>query len=142
MTKTEIDPDPDAVTQAIDAMPPHRAAEARTLSDLMQRITGASPRLWGGRMIGFGQYNYTYRSGHSGTWFLTGFAAAKARLSIYVMAGFDEMTEWLAQLGPHKTSVSCLYVTRLDRVDLDILDAILSRSVAIMRHRYPSAMEA
>ncbi|MEM7644927.1 MAG: DUF1801 domain-containing protein [Pseudomonadota bacterium] len=141
MTKTEIDPDPAAVTRVIAALTPARAAEAKALSDLMQRLTGAPPRLWGGRMIGFGRYDYTYKSGRSGTWFLTGFGISKARLSIYIMSGFDGVSDCLARVGPHKRGVSCLYLTRLDRADPGVLETIISRSVSILRDRYPNATE-
>lgn len=115
-----------------------RKPEAAQLCEIMTRVTGAAPVVWSGNMVGFGQYDYTYKSGRSGTWFLTGFRPAKARLSIYVMEGFSDHADALARLGPHKHSVSCLYVTSLARIDLGVLEGILRQSTATMRRLYPS----
>jgi hypothetical protein len=140
--KIEADPDPAAVERWLDALPPRRAAEARSLTAMMERVTGAPARLWGGRTVGFGSYRYVYASGRGGTWFLGGLGAAESRLSIHVMAGFDGMEDLLARIGPHRLGVSCLYLTRLDRADMGALEQMIARSVEIVRYRYPAAEEA
>ena len=114
-----------------------RRGEAETLVELMQHATGLEPRMWGDSMIGFGRYAYTYKSGHGGEYFLTGFAPRKAAMSIYIMPGFKHYEKDLTKLGPHTHSVSCLYVKRLDAIDLKTLKRIVSDSVTRMKKTYP-----
>jgi hypothetical protein len=141
VTLTEVDPDPEAVTRFVATLAPGRAEEAGRLVPMMQRAAAAPPRLWGGKIVGFGRYAYTYPSGHSGQSFLTGLAPGKARLSFYVMPGFEPFADELARLGPHRLGRGCLYVTRLARIDVAVLERILTRSVEIMRARYPEHWE-
>ena len=115
---------------------PRRREEARRLCELMQQETGEPPIRWGTGLIGFGRYRYRYESGREGEWMLTGFAARKTQLVVYLMDGFSERAELLAQLGPHKVGKSCLYIKRLDAVDESVLVALIRASVGSMRARY------
>lgn len=47
---------------------------------------------------------------------------------MYFPLGFEGLEDDLARLGPHTTSVSCLYLTRLDAVDLGVLEGMVRRS--------------
>lgn len=118
--------------------PTQRKTDALQLFEFMNRVTGLEARMWGPSIIGYGRYAYTYESGRSGEFFLTGFSPRKANLSIYIMPGyeFDGMSDWLAELGPHKTGKSCLYVTRLSRIDLDVLEKMVRRGLEIVRDKY------
>lgn len=106
------------------------------LLELMKEVTGEEPRLWGGSIVGFGQYHYKYESGREGDWFLTGFAPRKGKMSIYIMPGFDDYQSLLEELGPHKTGQSCLYLKTLDQADMDVLRRLVERSVEYMREKY------
>lgn len=66
-----------------------RQSDARVLLEMMERITGLTPRMWGDTLIGFDSYHYKYDSGHEGDSFITGFSPRKARLVIYITPGFD-----------------------------------------------------
>jgi len=113
-----------------------RRADCRTVLDLMQRVTGEPPAMWGDSIIGFGSYHYVYESGREGDWFLTGFSPRKRNLTLYIMAGFSDYDELMARLGKHKTGKSCLYVKRLSDIDLDVLEELVRQSVAHMRKAY------
>ena len=113
-----------------------RQADARVVLDMMTRITGEPPRMWGDSIVGFGSYEYTYDSGRSGRWFLTGFSPRKAALTVYIMPGFKRYPDLIGKLGKVRTSVSCLYVTRLANLDLDVLEALVAKSVDDMRRMY------
>lgn len=106
-----------------------RRADAHALVELMRSVTDEQPRLWG-TTLGFGEYHYRYASGREGTTFKVGFAARKANLTIYLMSGLVGYDDLLAELGPHKTGKSCLYVKRLDDVDSTVLARLVRRSVA------------
>ena len=103
---------------------------------LMKKITGSDPRMWGSSLVGFGSYHYQYASGREGDFFLTGFSPRKAAFTVYIMPGFSEYAGLMEQLGPHKTGKSCLYIKNLDVVDRNILERLISKSVADMRERY------
>ena len=117
--------------------PPRRAEDARTVMAMMARITGETPRMWGTSIIGFGRYGYQNSKGKDFSWPLTGVSPRKAALSIYIMPGFEPFGDLMAKLGTHKTGRSCLYVTRLENIDIRVLERLIAGSVELMRARYP-----
>jgi hypothetical protein len=106
-----------------------RREDCRWLVAMMKRITRAEPRMWGKSMVGFGEYSYTYASGHSGHWFLTGFAPRKTDITLYVMAGLDRYQPLLTKLGKHSHRKSCLYVKRLADVDRAVLARLITAAL-------------
>jgi len=123
------------LAQVTDA---HRRREAQTLVTLFERATGQPARVWGGGIVGFGRYHYRYASGREGGAAAAGFAPRRAALTVYVPLGFDGLGTHLAALGPHTTSVSCLYLKRLDAVDLDVLEHLVRESYArVVAHVWP-----
>ncbi|WP_299771638.1 DUF1801 domain-containing protein [uncultured Tateyamaria sp.] len=114
-----------------------RRAEAQQLDDLFRRVTGFEPQVWTGGIVGYGAYDYTYASGRSGTWMATGFAPRKAKLSIYIMPGYTDFGHILERLGPHTKGKSCLYITRLERVDLDVLAELIAAGLRDLATRWP-----
>ena len=104
---------------------------------IMKEVTGKEPEMWGNSIVGFGSYHYKYESGREGDWFLTGFSPRKEILSLYIMAGFSQYESLLTDLGKHKTGKSCLYIKRLQDVNLDILREMISSSVQMIEKKYP-----
>ncbi|MFT4706083.1 MAG: hypothetical protein ACI81R_003801 [Bradymonadia bacterium] len=49
---------------------------------------------------------------------------------------YDEI---LVRLGEHKTGKSCLYITRLSNVDIDVLRELMIASVAWVREKWPTS---
>ncbi len=117
--------------------PERRQDEAVRLHDIFFNATGYAPRVWTGGIVGYGLYDYTYASGHSGTWMATGFAPRKARLSIYIMPGYSDFGQILDRLGPHSKGKSCLHITRLDRVDTDVLSELIIAGLTDLRTLWP-----
>ena len=115
---------------------PRRRADARQLLALMQAVTGESPKMWGSSIVGFGSYHYRYASGREGDSLVVGFSPRKQNLVIYIMPGFSDYGELLGRLGKFRTGKSCLYVNRLDDIDLGSLEELVRASVAEMRRRY------
>ena len=97
--------------------------------ELMKEVTGDEPAMWGSNIIGFGSYRYKYASGREGEWFLTGFSPRKQNLTLYIMSGFDQYDSLLANLGKHSTGKSCLYVKKLEDIDLTTLKEMVKLSV-------------
>jgi hypothetical protein len=116
---------------------PKRKADAEVLCALFEEISGEPPKMWGPSIIGFGKYHYRYDSGHEGDAPRLGFSPRKAQTVIYLMSGFKGQDEMLARIGKVKTSVSCMYVNRLDQIDLGILREMAVASLAQMREQYP-----
>ena len=106
------------------------------LVKLMSAATGSKARMWGSSIVGFGTYHYKYASGREGDWPITGFSPRKQNLSIYIMPGFSRYETLMARLGKHKIGKSCLYVKKLDDIDLDVLKKLVGNSVADMRKMY------
>ena len=123
--------------------PPARREEARVLDALFRRATGASPRMWGAGIIGYGQYRTTYASGRDVHWMRSGFSPRKAKHSLYLMGGYcDDITkahraEALMRLGKHSTGKSCLYINKLADVDLAVLEEIVAEDWAGMAKLFP-----
>jgi hypothetical protein len=103
-------------------------ADAYTVLELMKSITGLPPKMWGPSMIGFGEYHYKYESGHEGDCFMMGFAPRKGTLSLYFMAGLDAYAKLLAKLGKHTTGKTCLYVKKLEDIDLKVLRTMIEKA--------------
>lgn len=108
--------------------PTRRRDDALVVLDIMREITGREAEMWSSGIVGFGTCHYRYPTGTEGLTGILGFAPRKASLTVYVFEGFDTHREALAQLGPHTTSVSCLYIKDLSKIDLDILRGILQHS--------------
>ena len=82
--------------------------------------------------VGFGRYKYRYASGREGEWPIIGFSPRKTDLTLYIMRGFEGDESLLAKLGKHKTGKGCLYIKRLDDVEIPVLKKLISKSVAKM----------
>ena len=96
--------------------------------ELMKQVTGKEPEMWGDSIVGFGSYHYIYASGREGNWFLTGFSPRKQNLTLYIMSGFDEYDQLLNKLGKHSTGKSCLYIKKIEDVDVSVLKELVKRS--------------
>ena len=107
--------------------------------ELMKTITGKEPEMWGDSIIGFGSYHYKYASGREADWFLVGFSPRKQNLTLYIMSGFDEYDQLLGKLGKHSTGKSCLYIQKIEDVDMDGLKELVKRSVEHMQNTNPSS---
>lgn len=134
MKTIETDASVDAFLDTVQ--PERRKRDGHVLCDLMQRGTGFEPKMWGPSMVGFGRYHYKYESGREGDLFLTGFSPRKSALSVYIMSGFSEYGRLMDTLGKHKTGKSCLYINKLDDVDLNTLEELIRHSVDDMRRRH------
>lgn len=107
------------------------------LAGLFEAATGEPPVMWGTSIIGFGRYDYTYPSGHSGQSAKVGFALRKTGPVIYLCPGFEALGDELAKIGPHKTGKGCLYLKNLKGIDRKVLSAMIRASVAEIDRLYP-----
>ena len=113
-----------------------RRQDAISINELMTQITGQQPKMWGGSIVGFGRYHYKYESGREGDFMKVGFSPRKQNLSLYIMPGFDRYDDLLARLGKYKLGKSCLYIKRMEDVELDVLQELISKSYDHMTQKY------
>jgi hypothetical protein len=116
--------------------PARRREEAGKLDWIFREVTGYQPKLWSGRMIGYGQYDYTYETGHSGTSLATGFAVAPRQVTIYVLPGYTPFRGIMARIGKHRKGKSCLYLTRLEHADEGALRELIRAGLADLGTRW------
>lgn len=122
------------VAEVLDRVTGPRRGEADELLALHREVSGADPVVWAGRIVGFGEVEYRYETGHSGRMPELAFATAQARHTIYLPNDFAERwPDLMEHLGNYRASKVCLYITRLSGVDREILRAILERSIAETR---------
>ena len=108
---------------------PTKREDSFKILDLMREVTQEEPIMWGDSIIGFGEYHYKYKSGREGDWFMVGFSPRKQSLTIYIMSGFDNYEEKLRKLGKYRTGKSCLYIKKLEDVNISILKEIIADSI-------------
>ena len=114
-----------------------RRNDCLKLLTVFEQITKQKPVLWSNGIIGFGEYHYkSDRSTQEGNWPITGFSPRKQNITIYVMPGFSAYQDLLEKLGKHKTSVSCLYINKLEDIDIKILKTLIQQSVVQMKKCY------
>ena len=118
---------------------PEQLADCQALMALLQRVTNEPPRIWGPSIVGYGMYSYRYDSGRTGESFITGFAVRGKDLVVYLVADSPAQPELLAQLGKFRMGKSCLYLRRLADVDTQVLEALVSASVAEVKRRHGTA---
>jgi len=129
------DGDVDAFIDAVENE--KRRADCRAVVDLLRRVSGQEPEMWGGSIIGFGSYDYRYESGRTGSWPRIGCSPRKQSMTLYIMPGFDRYEEILDRLGKYRTGKSCLYVNKLEDVDMAVLEELATASLEHMERAYP-----
>lgn len=111
--------------------------DAFALLSLFEELTQEEAVMWGPSLIGFGTYHYKYASGREGDFFVAGYSPRKTALTIYIMSGFSKHDSLMEKLGKYKTGKSCLYVKKLDDIDLDVLKELIVESIKYVKEKYP-----
>jgi hypothetical protein len=111
--------------------------DCRALIKMMKEITGSPARMWGPSIIGFGKYHYKYASGHEGDAPLAAFSPRKGNLTIYTSGDFPNRESLLKSLGKAKTSKGCIYIKKLEDINMDVLKKIVKLSYDKIRKTYP-----
>ena len=107
------------------------------LIEIMRKVTGCEPQMWGPSMIGFGKYHYkSERSRQEGDWPLVGFSPRKAAISLYVLSGMPEHEYLLEGLGKFKKGAACIYVKKLSDINIPVLKEIMKTTISFLKERY------
>jgi len=114
---------------------PKRRGECQTLVKLMEAASGERAAMWGTSIVGFGTYHYRGRSGREGDWFITGFSPRAQALTIYVIPGVESFPVLMRGLGRYTTGKSCIYVKKLEDIDLPMLKKLVQASFKELKKR-------
>ncbi|MEL7257739.1 MAG: DUF1801 domain-containing protein [Pseudomonadota bacterium] len=120
----------------VNVEPEQRRKDAQTLVSFFHDVTKFEPVMWGASIIGYGRYHYVYDSGREGDFLATGFSPRKSALSVYIMPGYADFGSILARLGKHKLGKSCLYINKLEDVDMDVLAELVRAGLSDLATRW------
>ncbi len=110
--------------------PEQKKKDSLIILEMMKKATGEKPKLWGSSIIGFGNKRYkSPATGREVDWFLIGLAPRKANISLYLTINVKEHSDALKKLGKHKTGVGCLYINKLDDIDIKVLKSMIDASL-------------
>ncbi|WP_018343430.1 DUF1801 domain-containing protein [Cytophaga aurantiaca] len=136
MAKNKTTETTTSVTDFVNALKGEaRRKDAFRLIELITTITKLEAKMWGGSIIGFGSYHYKYESGHEGNAPLVGFSPRATALTLYLSA-FDSRETFLEKLGKHKASKGCVYIAKLDDVDLTVLEKLIKNQMKEVKTNY------
>ena len=115
-----------SVTGFIDSIAAEqKRKDSYVILKMMEKATKEKPKMWGSSIIGFGNVRYkSPASGREVDWFKIGFSPRKANLTIYLI-DLKQHTDALPELGKHKTGGGCLYINKLEDVDIKVLEKMI-----------------
>ena len=108
------------------------------LKALMEKLSGFEARMWGPAIVGFGSYHYKYASGREGDAPLVGFSPRTKEISLYLYQDFTERENLLQQFGKHRSGVGCVYIKKLQDINIEVLAKLIISSVSYLQKKYPS----
>lgn len=106
------------------------------LVEIMRKVSGEEPKMWGPSIIGFGSYHYKYASGHEGDAPRLGFSPRKAAISLYVFSGLDKHRHLVNHLGKFTMGKACIYVKKLSDIDLNELEKVMIETLKWLEKTY------
>lgn len=109
---------------------PRKRKDGFKLLEIFTETTGLEAKMWGPSIIGFGTYHYKYASGHEGDSPIVAFSPRKAKISLYLSSPL-KLEKYLKNFGKHTTSKACIYVNKLEDIDINILKEMIIESVRL-----------
>ncbi len=138
MAENKTKPTTVSVEQFLAAVTPDaRREDGLALCELMQRVSGYPPKMWGPSIVGFGQYRYRTEAGREGDICRIGFSPRKPAIVLYVHSATTKYAELLARLGKVSTGKSCIYVKRLADIDMGVLERMVRVSLEHLEETHP-----
>lgn len=127
-----------SVKKFLDSIPDEaKRKDAYVLFEMLKKATKTEPKMWGDSIVGFGTYHYVGKSGREGDWFLTGLSPRKQNLTLYMLGGWEPHKALLAKLGKHTLGTGCLYIKRLEDVDVAVLNKLIVAGVKDAKKQGP-----
>jgi Domain of unknown function (DU1801) len=112
-----------------------RRTDCLAVMKLLTKITKAEAKMWGANIIGFGIFRLRYPNGRVIDWMQVGLSPRKQNLTIYihgayVQGGLDTQEQLLQGLGKFKTGKGCLYIKKLEDIDMRVLEKLITASIS------------
>ena len=107
------------------------------LIEIIKKQTGFDPKMWGPSIVGFGSYHYKYDSGHEGDSPLVGFSPRTSALTLYLSGHFESREELLEKLGKYKSSKGCIYIKKLEDINIEVLQTMITNHIRHIKKLYP-----
>ena len=117
MSEPKTKPTDQPVEEFLDqAATDRRIREGHELRRLFEEASGEPAVMWGPSIVGFGAMNY-----NNGIWPKAGYSPRKAKLSLYGLKDLPAGEQLLPKLGKYTEGAGCVYVNKLEDIDLDVL---------------------
>src|SRR6266536_1640938 len=89
-----------SVEKFINSLPDEQKRnDAFAILEMMKKITGDEPKMWGSAIIGFGKIRLKYESGRELDWMRMVFSPRKQNLTLYIGIGSGGYESMLKKLG-------------------------------------------
>ena len=129
MAKNKTTETSKSVTTFINAIATKtRRDDGFKIIEIMTAQTGLEPKMWGPSIVGFGSYHYKYESGREGDMPLVAFSPRSTAFVFYLSINFKDREILLQKLGKHKTGKGCIYINKLEDIDLIVLTKMISNA--------------
>jgi hypothetical protein len=127
LVEIKTKPTSSSVASFIDSITDEqKRKDSHVILKLMEKAMKEKPKMWGSSMIGFGNVRYkSPATGREVDWFKIGFSPRKANLSLHLI-DLQRHVDALKKLGKHKTGAGCLYINKLEDVDIKILEKMIA----------------
>lgn len=112
-----------------------RQKDAFVVMELMKKVTKAEPKMWGTAIVGFGKCHMKYDSGRDVDTPIIGFSPRKQNLVLYMMSGYSQFKELMESLGKHKIGKACLYINKIEDIDMKVLEKLMKESIKLFNSR-------
>jgi hypothetical protein len=111
-----------------------RRKDCLEVMNLLAKITKAEAKMWGENIIGFGTFRLRYPNGREIDWMQVGLSPRKQNLTLYIHGGYvqgglDTQEQLLQGLGKFKTGKGCLYINKLEDIDMPTLEKLITASI-------------
>ncbi|WP_299397610.1 DUF1801 domain-containing protein [uncultured Gelidibacter sp.] len=138
MAKNKTEYTSESVVEFIEAFAntEQKKKDSFELIRLMTDLSGFEPKMWGPSIIGFGNYHYTYASGHEGDAPIIGFSPRKSAISLYVYTGLEAHAYLLENLGKFKKGKACIYIKKLSDIHQDQLKQLIKETITYSTTTY------
>lgn len=126
-----------SVSDFINTVPDEaKRADSVKIAAIFEAASGFQPKMWGTAIIGYGSYHYKYDSGREGDAPLTGFSPRKDAFALYISL-FEGREKLLEKFGKHKTGKGCIYVKKIEDVNVDVLKEMIQKGIRHTQEIYP-----
>ena len=131
LAEIKTKPTSTSVDSFIQSIPDEqKRRDGQVILNMMENAIKEKPKMWGASMIGFGDVRYkSPATGREVDWFKIGFSPRKANLSLHLGLNMQQHADALTKLGKHKTGAGCLYINKLDDVDIKVLEKVITAAV-------------